>query len=155
MPTRYDTSAVPPQGGYVAKRCPVRVQNDVLRPAEPLPASAFRERLAAQGRAFEAEVVAELVTLHRNAVVVDAGGAAAEAVTVEAMRRRESLVVGGRLPTDLIGRRVGRPDLLVVSAGGGYRAVDVKNHMSLEAAPPQRNGARACTSTLEGLSLEA
>ena len=139
----------------MAKQCPVRAQNDALQPAEPLPPSPFQERLFARGRAFETEVVEELLRLHRDAVVVADGGAVAEAATVEAMRQTASPIVGGRLPTDPAGRRVGRPDLLVAAARGGvYRAVDVKHHMALRSATSEAPGLPARISSLESLSLE-
>ena len=72
MVTRYDTSSVPFQGGYVAKQCPVRAQCDVLQPCDPLEPSAILERRFQRGRQFEADVVAEIVRLHPDAVVVEA-----------------------------------------------------------------------------------
>jgi predicted RecB family nuclease len=133
MPTRFDVSAVPLQGGYVAKQCPVRAQNDAIRPAEPIPPDPFTERLFASGNAFEAEVVAEILRLNPTAVTVVGGDAAARhAATVLAMTDGSTPILNARLPADLAGRRVGRPDLLVASAGGGYRAVDIKWHQSLE-----------------------
>jgi hypothetical protein len=123
------------QGGYVAKRCPVRVQNDALTPAEPLAPSSVPERRFERGRLFEADVVAELLHLHPDAVAIDADDAAtAEAATSDAMSHLTPLILGGRLVGDPVGRRVGKPDLLVTASGGGYRPVDIKHHASIEPA---------------------
>ena len=136
MATRYDVSAVPPQGGYVAKQCPVRAQWDTIRPCEPLPASAMLERLFARGVAFEARVVETLLNLHRGACVVpntDHGERAErEEATRAAMTAATPLIIGGRLPADSAAKRVGEPDLLLTAARSGYRAVDIKHHRALD-----------------------
>jgi predicted RecB family nuclease len=151
--TRYDVSGVPPQGGYVAKRCPVRVQWDLLRPCDPRPVSPVVERRFAAGRRFEAEVVARLLPQHPGACVV-AGADAGEraAATAAAMRAGAPVIVGGRLPPDPAGRRVGEPDLLVPAEGRGYRPVDIKHHRCLDLRP---GGLPAYCSPLDRLTWEA
>src|SRR2546422_91747 len=100
MPARYDISGIPLQGGYVAKQCPVRAQNDTLQPAKPLPLDPFRQRLFESGNAFEAEICADLIALHPHAVVITEHGADAEAATLAAMQGAAPLILGGRLPSD-------------------------------------------------------
>jgi predicted RecB family nuclease len=142
--TRYDVSVIPPQGGYPAKQCPVRAQWDVIRPADPLPPTPLVERRWALGVAFEQAVVADLLTSHPGACLIPvtdhadpAGKASREAATLQAMRAGTPLIIGGRLPADGAGRRVGEPDLLVAARRADrirYRPVDVKHHRTLRNA---------------------
>lgn len=132
---RNDVSEVPPQGGYVAKQCPVRAQWDVLQPAPLLPTPESALRRMAAGVEFEAEVFERLVELHPNAVVIHRGGpddrTDRERRTLEAMDSGTFLILGGRLPADDASRRVGEPDVLLAAAGGGYHPVDIKHHQTL------------------------
>jgi predicted RecB family nuclease len=149
--TRYDVSAVTPQGGYVAKQCPVRAQWDVIRPCEPRATPPDLERRFARGRAFEAQVFADLAALHPAAVVL-AGldhdlRAERESATLGAMTAGAGLIIAGRLPADPAGRRVGEPDVLV-AAGGGYRPVDIKHHRTLRPGPAGTSDLAALCSPL-------
>jgi predicted RecB family nuclease len=153
--TGYDVSRVPLQGGYVAKRCPVRAQNDVLVPADPVPTPAALQLLFDRGNEFEAGVIAEMRELASGCVFIEGHrGAEAEAATLAAMRAGAPIIFGGRLPSDLVGRRVGRPDLLVLAAGGGYRPVDIKYHGAIAPAPPGRAGLPALLAGLGEPLLE-
>jgi predicted RecB family nuclease len=144
MPPRFDVSLVPLQGGYVAKQCPVRAQNDTLEPGEPLPPDPFTE------------IVAELLRLHSSALVIDAESSdALEAATHAAMSEGSSPILSARLPSDLAGRRVGRPDLLIASPGGGYWPVDVKWHQNLEPASGKRSALPGISSALDALGRDA
>jgi hypothetical protein len=123
------------EGGYLAKNCPARVQWDVIRPCEPLPTSPFLQRLFTQGMDFEREVFIEIAALHPDAEAIVLRGPdnreAREQQTLNAMRAGVEIIVGGRLPVDVPGRKVGEPDLLIRAEGGGYRAVDVKHHKTI------------------------
>lgn len=122
-------------GGYAAKQCPVRVQNDFL-PLLPKvqwePSPEEQARLDA-GLAFERDVFENVSALHPGAVVVDPQLARSRAIalTVQAMDAGAPLVLGGWLPDDIEGGRTGRPDILI-NVGGGYLPADVKNHLTVE-----------------------
>lgn len=129
---RHDVAVVPLQGGCIAKQCPVRAQNDILVPGTPLEPSPALGRRFRRGREFEESILSELAQLHPELLVVaGADSGSKESATVTAMTDRQSIILNGRLPSDGAGRRVGKPDLLIAADAGGYRAVDVKHHMTL------------------------
>ena len=129
---------IEPQGAYLAYKCPEAVQLDVLSPVQPLPVSDFYAKLGEEGTTYEDEVFelleSEVAGAERISRNLDAE--LREEITLECMRGGVPLIIGGRLPTDPAGHRVGEPDLLVraseqpgPSGRWGYRPVDVKNHL--------------------------
>jgi predicted RecB family nuclease len=118
-----------------------------------MPVSPVLERRFARGRQFEADTVATLLSLHPRAVLVShENPSKREESTVRAMHSHAGLIVGGRLRPDLIGRRVGEPDLLIKTEDtSGYRPVDIKHHLTLTADP---GGLPALCSALGDLAYE-
>lgn len=120
--------AIRPLSAYPAKRCPVRLQYDLLPPPGTIPvelAAAQQDRLE-EGIAFEQAMLDRLAALHPDAAVVADNWRAVEA-TVAAVERGAPLILGSALPDDLAGRRSGKPDLLL-RVDGGYLPGDVKLH---------------------------
>jgi len=120
-------------GGYAAKQCAVRTQNDHLPiAAKWIPSPEDQARLDA-GIAFEVDVFDQIMAAQIGAVRVDPQLRRQEAIsaTMDAMRAGVPLILGGWLPDDPVGGRTGRPDILV-AAEGGYLPADVKHHRSAE-----------------------
>ena len=125
-------------GGYAAKQCPMRTHND-FAPMVPtlvwVPADDVQAGLDA-GTDFEAEMFAVLLRMHPStAVMMDPRlrGDTAIKTTVAAMQAGTPLILGGWLPDDEYGGRVGKPDILV-KVGGGYLPADVKHHKTVDPA---------------------
>jgi predicted RecB family nuclease len=140
-----DAARTGPQGGYLAKRCPEAVQLDILRPVEPLPSSDFMTMLTDGGIAFEVDVFDLLRSSVAGAVDINRGldREQREQLTADAMDEAAPLVIGGRLPLDVVGRRLGEPDLLLrmgaerkADGRWSYVAVDVKNHIVRDSPDP-------------------
>lgn len=144
-----------PEGGYLAKNCAVRAQWDVLQPCAPIPPSPAAQRRMTQGMDFERESDITLAELYPDAAFIVLHGPenrhAREQLTLKAMLSGVQLIGGGRLPVDIPGRRVGEPDLLVKADGLGYRAVDIKHHLTLGGTTT----VQAQAATLQDMAYEA
>lgn len=141
-------------GAYAARSCPVKTHNaydqtieDELRDTGPAAPDDTLLELFNGGARFQAVVLDALITACRGRVV-DLRLLAEEswADQTEACRRALSsgaqVIIGGSLPVDVAGARVGRPDLLVRGADSGdrptYHPVEIKWHKIIERArPPQ------------------
>ena len=107
-----EPAPVPPLSSYLAKRCPLRVQLDLVEPGVPLEPTADVQMRLDEGIAFEASVVNELRELAGSDwVFVDetaSPGLQVEATT-SAIAAEAPVVVGARLPDDAArGRRIAR-----------------------------------------------
>jgi predicted RecB family nuclease len=130
-----DYSSVRPLSAYPAQRCPVRLQYDLLAPAGTIAAelsAADQERMLA-GLEFQAAVFERLLALHDDLVLIEPNWNASLA-TVAAIEAGVGIILGGALPDDLVGRRSGRPDILL-RVDGGYLPVEVKSHGMTEEKP--------------------
>lgn len=122
-----------PLGSYVAKRCPRRVQLDIVQPVEQIPAADDVMMRMEAGLEFE-----ELVTgfLRENAgsdwVFITEGAFSDEIdATLQAVESRAPVIVNSRLPSDFEQFRSGAPDLMVWD-DGGYLPIDVKHHKTVD-----------------------
>lgn len=122
-------------GGYPAKQCPRRVYNRFAPgEREPDPPPPHLLALWEEGQRFEADVTAEIQRQYGDStelLVLDdgAGWRVNQQRTVDAIRRRVPVIVGGRLPD--VNGRTGAPDALI-GHGGGYLPVDIKNHSTVK-----------------------
>ncbi len=127
----------------------------MLQPGEPVPVPPSVERRFVRGLEFEAEIFDFLRAAHPGAVFVAGEDTSArEAATVAALSGDSPCVVEGRLPADVAGRRVGKPDIFVRAASGGWRPADVKHHLTLSTRDPKRPGLDARCSELARPALE-
>ena len=117
-----------PLGAYIAKRCPRRVQLDIVQPVEQVPAADDVVMRLEAGVAFEASIVECL-----RSVAVDGWVFAGDdvAATLAAIEAGASVIVDSRLPPDVEEWRSGAPDLLVWD-GDGYLPIDVKHHKTFD-----------------------
>ena len=151
---------------YAARSCPVKTQHaydaTAARSLERAEADDKRLELFDGGRAFRAVVLDALIERCQGRVVdlrllAAAGPAAHTDLTVRAMASGADVVIGGRLPVDRDGHRVGGPDLLIRGADTsqgrpGYHPVEVKWHKIIERARPGGSGVAPATLTCSTLA---
>ncbi len=153
MTSRYDISNVRPQGGYIAKKCPVVIQNRVLVPElETEPDLVIQQRMQA-GVDFEDTLLDQFSeATDGDHLVLDGNLSKPDLIeaTVAAMEAANPFIWNGFLPVDEQGRRTGKPDLLARHQDG-YLPIDVKHHMTLNA----KESGKTLVSPLDTPSLEA
>lgn len=128
-------------GGYSAFQCPVRTWWDHVPGSrvDMAPTPTLQRRLDA-GNRFENEVFATLFATHGADAEVITAESSNERIeqTIYAMRAGVLLVLGGQLPHDHSGARVGKPDVLLrvtpEGASPRYVPVDVKHYQQFGGA---------------------
>lgn len=120
---------------YDLVQCPQRVAMDLFEdPARRDPENPFVQLLWEKGHAFERETIEGLkipfTDLHFH------GGEERRRLTLDAMRRGDSLIYGGRIAADDL---LGDPDLLR-RQGKGYVAGDIKSGAGEEGATDETDG---------------
>jgi len=120
---------------YDLVQCPRRVAMDLFEdPARRDPENPFVQLLWEKGQTFERETIEAL-----NIPFTDLqfqGGAEKQRLTLEAMRRGDPLIYGGRIAADDL---LGDPDLLR-RQGNGYIAGDIKSGAGEEGATEEAEG---------------
>lgn len=116
-----------PLGSYVAKRCPRRVQLDIVQPVEQLEAAPDAIMRMEAGVEFEASIVE-----HLGEVAAPEWVFAADDLdrTQAAMDGFAPVIVNARLPNDHVEWRSGAPDVMVWH-DDGYLPIDVKHHKTM------------------------
>jgi predicted RecB family nuclease len=134
-------------GSSAARSCPVKTHNAFDRTLRrPEVATGELPARVQAARAFEAQMLEALIEAVPGLVVdlrLLEPGPAAEAC-LQAMRVGAEVIVGGPLPVDAAGHRLGRPDLLLRGLNGPdgrptYHPGEVKAHKVL--LPNRRRGA--------------
>ena len=132
-----DPSAFPesmrPLGAYVAKRCPLRVQLDIVLPVEQLPVAEDVQMRIDAGVVFEAALTGQMREAAQPGWVFIEEDSPTEEIraTEAAIDASAPLIVNARLPSDYSEFRSGAPDLLVWDVDG-YVPIDIKHHKTLE-----------------------
>jgi predicted RecB family nuclease len=148
-------------GAYAARSCPVKTQN-AFNPTVGMAAAGDlienNEGLAELfdgGGLFKTAVVEQLINSCLDRVVdlrpmSDSTRSEQIEACVRAMTSGAGVIIGGCLPVDLSGHRVGYPDLLVrgadrVDDSPAYHPVEVKWHKIIERAQPANDAAEPRT----------
>ena len=120
---------------YDYVQCPHRVYLDLFGdPERRDPISAFVQLLWERGSAFEQETIEKLQIPYENFRACSAEEN--EQLTLEAIKRGDSLIYGGRIRT---GNLLGEPDLIRKEVGG-YVAGDIKSGAGFEGMTEDSDG---------------